>query len=211
MASYGHGAVRTAYVAALCLGIAGCGLPDSGSVSPSLSAGAASIPPAASSTPAGTATLVPTASPGPAADLFPEVSGWSLVDAPRVAADFGAAANAYVAGLGYVLVQGAALATPVKTGYPATVVAFVIEPNPGHTETELFQAIVDGVRAALAIDPGPACDGQAIGLAAGEGEWILGPWIGRPDGSFLIADGSSTGSAREIYADLQPLPGGCMS
>jgi hypothetical protein len=203
--------MRTEYLVVLCLGITSCGLPDSGSPSPSLSTVAASIPPAASSMPAGTATLFPTASPGPAADLFPEVSGWSLVDAPKVATDFDAAANTYVAGLGSVQVLAAALATPDKTCCSATVVAFVIEPDSGHTQTELFATIVDGVRAGVAIDPQPACDGQAVSLAVGEEERILGPWTGGPDGSYLVAVGSSTGASRGIYAALLGLPGGCTS
>ena len=188
-----------AYIAVVSLGIAGCGFPDTASPSPSLPSAAASFQPRASSTPAGIATTVPTASPGPAAALFPEVSGWSLVDAPTVTRDFETAANSFVAGLGTARVLTGAEATRHQIGYVVHVFAFALVPDSGHTEMELFSAIVNGMRAGVGIEPVSIFGGKAVSLGMGEQEVILGTWTGEPPTLFLLSDGPSIGASREIY------------
>jgi hypothetical protein len=175
-----RGMIRAA-LAAILLALAACASPTS---SPSPSSSVAATP-----------------AVGSASDWFGEVAGWEFVDAPAAGQDFEVLANAAVAGLGAVRVQAAAEATPVGACCSANVIAFAITPDPGHTESELVVAIVDGIRGAGGVDPGPACSEQAVSLVMGQREVILGPWAGGPS-AFLLADGPAIGSARTIYSLL---------
>jgi hypothetical protein len=172
--------IRAALVATL-LGLAACASPTSSAL-PSSSVAA-------------------TAATGSASDWFGEVPGWEFVDDAAAGQEFADLANAAVTGLGTVRVQAAAVATPVGACCSATVIAFAIAPDSGHTESELVVAIVDAIRAGSTTDPGPACTEQAVSLVMGQREVILGPWTGGPS-AFLLADGPAIGSARTIYSLL---------
>jgi hypothetical protein len=144
-----------------------------------------------------------------AAAWFGEVPGWTIVDDPTTAADFEATANASVADLGFARVQAAGTATRDANGRVVSVVAFAVGPDPGRTENELFTAVLEGIRAGVAIDPQPAFDGQAIALRFGERQVIMGPWAGGPYTVFLFVDAPSGGAAEEIYSLLLDAgPGG---
>ena len=170
-----------AALAAVLLGLAACASPTSS--------------PLPSSSVAGTPAV------GSASDWFGEIPGWELVDAPAAGKDFEDLANAAVAGLGIVRVQAAAEATPVGACCSANVIAFATEPDAGHTESELVVAIVDAIRGAGGVDPGPACNEQAVSVVRGSPEVILGPWTGGRS-AFLVSDGPAIGSARTIYSLL---------
>jgi hypothetical protein len=138
---------------------------------------------------------------GSASDWFGAVPGWEFVDAPAARQEFEDLASTAVAGLGAVQVQAAAGATPVGVCCSANVIAFAVLPDPGHTESELLVALVDGIRGGAQADPGPACSERAVSLVMGQREVILGPWTGGPS-PFLLADGPAIGSARTIYSLL---------
>ncbi len=156
-------------------------------------------------------STIPTATPaaGSASDWFGDVDGWEFIDAPDAGREFEDQASAAVDGLGSVRVQAAAEATPIGVCCSATVIAFSLAPEPGHTESELVRAIVEGIPADA--DPGPACNEQAVSVVKGGREVILGPWAGGRS-PFLVSDGPAIGSARQIFSLLIGAgPGGCVS
>jgi hypothetical protein len=147
------------------------------------------------------ATLPVASAVGSASDWFGEVPGWEFVDAPVAGQDFDDLANMAVANLGAVQVQADAEATPIGACCSVNVIGFTIAPDPGHTESELVVAIVDAIRGAGGVDPGPACNEEAVSVIRGSHEVILGPWAGGRS-PFLVADGPAIGSARTIYSLL---------
>jgi hypothetical protein len=153
-------------------------------------------------TPTVTASPTPAISPGPAADWFADIEGWTIVDSLPVAEDFERAANASVDGSGSARVQAAAEATHDEQGHRVDIVAFAVAPDPGHSEQDLFAAIMEGIRAGVGIEPVPVLDGWAFSLQMGEREVIIGPWKGGPYTVFLVTDGPSIGASREVYTAL---------
>lgn len=153
--------------------------------------------------PSPVATPGPTPSSGTHAAWFGQVSGWTLVDAPAPAQTFEAAASSWVAGLGFVTIQAAADATVQPYAPVTTIIAFTLTPEAGHTETELFSAMLQGLEGSLHTPPRPpVLGGPGFSFGGGEQETIVGPWAGAPYTVYLSVVGPSIGDAEAVFRQL---------